>query len=81
MILIYSKITTERLKFTLEFIFKSVMGSNFEITNDSNLFKESSIPKINYSNKKLNDCINLDSSPLLFETDINTHSQNGKDQS
>lgn len=49
MILIYSPQLTNRLRYTLQFIFEDVCKVNYELTSDIQQFKNYSFAKINYS--------------------------------
>ena len=70
MILIYSKQITNRLDYTLELIFKSILKTGFKLTDDKDEFLRSSLPKINYSGEDIDDGLFLKPHSLLFETTI-----------
>lgn len=70
MILIYSHTITNRLKYVTELIFKNVLNTNFELTTDIDYFKDSSIPKIAYTTKVIENEIYIQSNNLLFETGL-----------
>ena len=70
MIIIFSKQITERLSYTLDLIFNSVLEVGFEFTDDKNVFINSPLPKINYSNENFGEGLFLNPHPLLFETTI-----------
>ncbi len=55
MILIYSKHLTNRLRYTLQFIFEDVCAVQYEICSDIQYFKDSTSIKINYSGSKITD--------------------------
>lgn len=71
MILIYAHITTERLKFTLDFIFIDVLKTSYQLINDLDLFTNSKGAKINYSSLNIENSIQIIPSYLLFEYNIN----------
>ncbi|MDX9883612.1 MAG: polysaccharide deacetylase family protein [Prolixibacteraceae bacterium] len=70
MILIYSEQITNRLVYTLELIFQSVLKTGFQLTGDKDGFLASALPKINYSNEDFGDGLFLKAHSLLFETGI-----------
>ncbi len=49
-LLLYSQTNTPRLQYTCHFIFKELMGIEFNVTNDAEEFKNYDGVKINYSN-------------------------------
>ena len=49
MVLIYTHITSPRLQYICHFIFKEILRVEFNITVDSEEFKNYDGPKINYS--------------------------------
>lgn len=70
MIIIYSNFTSHRLNYTLDVIFKYVLGVDYKLTNNESDFKQSIFPKINYSNKKFDDSLRITPSKLLFQKGI-----------
>ena len=70
MILIYSHTLSNRFKYVTELIFKSVLNSNYELTDDLNYFQSKEIPKIAYTTTPINAQVYMCSNPILFETDI-----------
>jgi hypothetical protein len=67
MILIYSPKLSNRLRYTIQFIFEEVCQIQCELTSDIQLFKESEKPKINYSKERIHDAeLFIQSSSLLF---------------
>jgi hypothetical protein len=70
LILIYSHKITHRLKYVFNVIFKDVLKTELEFTSNVEEFELSNLPKINYSNHKLNSGLFFQSSQLLFETGI-----------
>jgi hypothetical protein len=73
MVLIYSHISSSRLQYICSFIFKEQLGIDFELTIDSEAFKNYSGPKVNYSDCKIAEIeFHIQNNPLLFENDIKT---------
>lgn len=68
MLLIYTHRSTNRITYTFDLIFKSVLGIEYEITSDENLFKQFIGTKISYAKKRIGDEIFFQSDDLLFET-------------
>jgi hypothetical protein len=53
MVLIYSHIGSSRLQYTCSFVFKELLGIDYELTIDSDAFKNFTGVKINYSDTKI----------------------------
>lgn len=70
MILLYSHKLSNRVKYIFNVIFKDVLKMDLEFTSDVDYFEKSTLPKINYSNQKLNTGVYFQASSLLFETGI-----------
>jgi len=70
LILIYTHTLSNRFKYVTELIFKSVLNSNYELTDDLNYFQSKEIPKIAYAPTPINAEVFIYSNPILFETDI-----------
>jgi hypothetical protein len=70
MILLYSKFKSSRLKYTLRLLFQDVLKTEYQICYDIEEFEKSSLPKINYSDARLEDAIQILSSNFLFEKSI-----------
>ncbi len=70
MILIYTHTISNRFKYVAELIFKSVLNSNYELTDDLNYFQSKEIPKIAYTTTPTNTPVFIYSNPILFETEI-----------
>ena len=70
MLLIFSPKTSKRLKYIFKLIFNDIIGTEFEITNNSEEFQSFEGIKINYSTKAFDDEIFFYSSKLLFEIGI-----------
>ena len=73
MLLIYCPKVTNRAGYVFNLIFKTILGTDFEITSDSAFFESHSGTKICYNGTKIgNNCIFVKSSPLLFRHSIDT---------
>ena len=71
MILIYSGISSRRLQYICQFIFREQLGVTYSLTIDAENFRSHDGPKINYSqNPVCNDELCIKNEPLLFEDDI-----------
>ncbi len=71
MVLIYSPVSSSRLHYTCSFIFKEQLQVDFDITTDTELFKQFEGVKINYSNTAIaNMEFRIGSVHLLFEKNI-----------
>ncbi len=69
MLLIYVDEVTERLIYTLDFIFKD-RGIYFKITNDPMYFQQTDEIKFNYSNRHFENCLEIAPSTVLFDEGI-----------
>jgi hypothetical protein len=69
-VIVYCPQITERLRFTCDFIFKQGLKVNYVITDSESEFNDSSLARINYSEKELKDAVNIQPSGLLLETDL-----------
>lgn len=68
--LIYSENISSRLIYTLDFIFKDIVGINYTITNDLNSFVQANnYKKISYSKENYGG-VHISPKYLLFETNI-----------
>jgi len=71
MVLIYSHISSSRLLYICHFIFREQLGIDFELTIDSEAFKNHEGAKINYSDSKIDaNEFYIQNHPLLFENEI-----------
>jgi hypothetical protein len=70
LILVHSHKLTHRLKYVFNVIFKDILKTELKFTSNIDEFEASELPKINYSNQKLNSGLFFQSSQLLFETGI-----------
>ncbi|TAL60875.1 MAG: hypothetical protein EPN85_06325 [Bacteroidetes bacterium] len=75
MLLIYTHQITNRVKYTFNVIFNSILGIEYTITSDADVFQKLEGAKISYTEKQIGDEIFFESSGLLFETEINTSSR------
>ena len=64
--LIYVEYITERLLYTLSFVFKDRKVA-YQLTNDGIAFIAASGPKLNYSEREFADCLQIVPARLLFE--------------
>jgi hypothetical protein len=69
MIVVFVEQVSERLIYTLDFLFKE-RDLNYQITNDLVLFKKSNALKFNYSNLKIDNVFHLNPSTLLFDEEV-----------
>jgi hypothetical protein len=75
MLLVYTDKITNRLGYTLNLIFKDVLGLEHKITTDKDYFIQAKGAKISYSaNKICNDELLIVPTELLFQTSIETQS-------
>ena len=70
MILIYSDVITHRLTYIVNVVFKYILGVDFKITTQFDEFVRSDLAKLNYSNQKVANCVQVIPSKLLFEKGI-----------
>lgn len=70
MIYVYSKSNTNRLNYTLNVFFKTILQVDFKLVDESTFIAESTYPKINYSDEEIKDCIWIKPHRLLFEKSI-----------
>lgn len=68
--IIYSDVNSERLKYTVEFIFKIVLKANYILIDDFIAFENAEGFKINYSAKNSKNGFQILPHSLLFETTI-----------
>ncbi len=69
-VIVYSPHISKRLIFTCDFIFKQGLRVNYVLTDNEKEFTDSSLAKINYSEREFKNVLNLLPSGLLEETDI-----------
>jgi hypothetical protein len=70
MLLIFSSASSPRLIYTFDFIFRELIGSPYRLTNDANEFRQSTEPKLSYSEAPVGDELFFFSTKLLFEKGI-----------
>ncbi|MDO3693838.1 polysaccharide deacetylase family protein [Wenyingzhuangia sp. chi5] len=70
MMIIYSDIISSRLIYTLNVIFKYVIGIDYELTNHQTDFETSFKHKINYSVKNIDNSLQIIPSNLLFQKGV-----------
>ena len=70
MILIYSNIVSNRLKYTLEVVFKHILKSEYKIVDLETFKNNSTNAKLNYSHEVLENCVQIIPCDLLFEENI-----------
>lgn len=70
MILIYTAISSNRLHYILNLIFRDILHIDFELIYDLKEFEKRSEAKINYSDLKMDDALSINPSALLFESGI-----------
>jgi len=69
-LLIYTHKITHRNKYIFNLIFKDILGIDFSLTEEEEIFKKSSEPKLSYTLNPLCDEVYFTSRHLLFETGI-----------
>ena len=69
-LLIFVPEITSRVKFTFEFIFRTILGVELVFTTSPDEFLQSNLPKINYSPASLSSGLFLKAHPILFEKNI-----------
>ncbi len=70
MLLIYTPVITSRCEYVFKLILKEELGIKYEVTTDLKIFEEYEQEKINYSFKRNNNELYIQSSSLLFEQGI-----------
>lgn len=70
MILIYSPYQSARLDYILKFIFGSLMGTDYRLTNNLNEYKSYSGPRLSYSKERTESGIWVSSTEFLFSDKI-----------
>ena len=71
MIVIYSENISNRLIYTFNVIFKYILKTSYKIVDLQTFENSKNQVCINYSSKKLKDCISIIPHTILFEKDIN----------
>ncbi len=70
MLLVYSPSSSPRLIYILDFIFKDILGINYQLTQDATEFRKSTMPKFSYAESPQGDEPFFFSTKLLFEKGI-----------
>jgi len=66
-VLVYTDQTSARLKYTFDLLITDLLGLNYELTHDKNLFAAYSNPKFSYSSLPVGDELFFEAADLLFE--------------
>ncbi len=74
MIVVYSDKISNRLTFTLNVIFKSILKVNYSLVNLETFNSCKDKVRINYSNRSLSNCISIKPHSILFETNLKKQS-------
>lgn len=70
MILVYSDKISNRLTYTLNVLFKSILKVNYSLVNLETFNSCKDKVRINYSNRSLSNCISIKPHEILFENNI-----------
>jgi hypothetical protein len=70
MLLIYTHQITNRVKYTFNVIFKSILGIEYELTTNADSFKQFEGAKLSYTQQPVGDELFFQNENLLFETGI-----------
>lgn len=70
MLLIYSHTLTARIHYVMNVVFKHVLMTPFQLTNDLDEFNKSELPKLAYTKVNRGFTFFIQSNDLLFETEI-----------
>lgn len=69
-ILIYTPKITSRIQYVFDFVLNEFSGIEFELTTNIQFFEVYDLPKINYSQEKIEGVIHLISDDFMFEKNI-----------
>ena len=69
-ILIFTPEITPRVLYSFGFIFQTILGAELIFTSNPEDFKQSTLPRINYSSTNFSSGLFLNAHPLLFEKNI-----------
>ena len=72
MILVYTHNITPRIAYVIDLVFNSVLNNSFQLTDNKEVYHSSVLPKLAYTNVNEGFDVFIQSSNLLFETDIKT---------
>lgn len=70
MLLFYTKKLTPRVRYAARLLFQNLLGINLRFSTSKSEYLQSTLPKINYSQSRLQSGMYLKAANLLFETDI-----------
>lgn len=75
LLLVYSPVLTNRLRYTWEVLFNYILRLDFSLTADADFYRQADAYKINYSKKRLLEAeVFIPCGNLLLESDIRTQS-------
>jgi hypothetical protein len=69
-ILVFAPEITPRVAYSFRFIFQTILGNELTFTSNPEEFKQSTLPRINYSSTNFSSGLFLNAHPLLFEKNI-----------
>jgi hypothetical protein len=69
-ILVFAPEITPRVAYSFGFIFQTILGAELTFTSNPKEFKQSTLPRINYSSTNFSSGLFLNAHPLLFEKNI-----------
>jgi hypothetical protein len=70
MILIHVSEVNNRVKYSLDLLFKDILRINYQSTTNIEEFKESNLPKFSYGKQRIGNFAFVSSAGILFENDI-----------
>ncbi len=70
-VLVFSKHSTPRLRYTLDWVLSNRLGLNYKITDSESEFISYPHAKINYGNTTLTNFFTIECTTILYETSIN----------
>lgn len=70
MIFIYAHKLTPRLRYTFNFIFSGILGTEYELTSDIEKFKQVKTARLSYARQAVDDELFFQSKDILFENGI-----------
>lgn len=69
-LLIYTEQTSARLEYTFCLLLKEILGLDYEITNQQEIFAEHTGAKFSYCKQRVKDELHFENASLLFEKDV-----------
>ncbi len=78
-LLIYTPVITNRIKYIFNFIFKDILQLSYQLTNDITAFTDYPYSKISYTDNPVGDELFFKSSSLLLEKNIAKQEQNSQE--